>query len=325
MGGVEMKKFLNLAALIVVVLFTVTGCFKDKPEEPEIPETTNGTSYVMAGEQNNIAYSIKNGNYLVENFNIVKADSTSDYIYGVIKFKYIGSEQKSFIKYIINFKDKKGNVLFNYDNYMQNITSVYLSRINYYIDSFVTKEYNIVYGSIIENLAEHNIKIENIAYADIEIEESSVLEYIEQPTKIEKNGELISSGYDSWKQPIAIKGNSKIGAYFSKFIFNNSNGKPVSWGFAIPYNNKGERAFEFEPEETGYIESIYNTPDYEKNLYSVENVLLSWDVPYKNSTTNIKLKRAIDKKYNSQNERNEAILKAINKSTEEMEKSIKAF
>lgn len=321
-----MKKFLRLAVMIGVVLFSLTGCFwestklTDPPESPNPPE---GTSYVSVGKNNNISYSIKQGDYVVENFNIVKAYSTLSWIYGVLKVKYIGTNPKISIRYTIDFKDKDGDIIFKEESYLWNITSAYVTSTGYCTETFVNQEYNIAYGNIIENLADYGKTIEDIAYADITIEEGYDFGYEIPVEKLEKSGEPVYDAvYDSWKQPIISKVNGTIKTTFSEFIFSNGEGQPVSWTYPSSLNSYDEYDYEFEYGEKGYLRSLRATPDYEKKPYSLENVLLAWYMPDISSTSKMNMSRVMNSSYLSEDEKNSAISKLIYEENQKLEENI---
>lgn len=290
----------------VQITFTPTASGVDQPieiskgtESANISGLVNGTSYnfvvvavdtdgnttegvtiqatpVATTSENVVSPSVSlndTTNYVVESAWIGKSYSSSTYIYGLIKIKYLGTTNRMYVNVSVVFKNSAGSTIWTDGGFLRNTTVANSGSSN--TNTFLTPTYNIGYYYIIEDLSTYNASVGDISSVDLVITNSS-------STYAPPQGHLSTSGVpynvesDSWYQGITNDGDRTVTESFSRFIFEDSSGRQYHWTFPGT-TVEGVDTNDIEVGQNGHLSALYVSPDYVSEDLDFGVASLSWE------------------------------------------------
>ena len=221
-------------------------------------------------------------NYQVESAYIGYVSNFSDYVYGIIKIKYLGIEDRYFIYADIYYKNQYDTLIFSDWSYIytQNLCKLTYSDLN--TDTFFTPTLNTGYYFIIEDFSYYNIELSDIFSLDLEIT-SNPYNYIEPLGELTQLGDPYF--VDSfWYLNIQNTGNIPVEEWFSQFIFQDEFGREYEWDYPLCYKLVDSKYIlygVFDINETGILEG------YPLSAMNFSLPLIGWD-PYQYSSENLR-------------------------------------
>jgi len=249
-------------------------------------------------------------NYRLESAFLGKSYSTSPYVYGIIKIKYLGTTDRDYIRVDASFKNSSDSVLFTDWSYVYNVTPCNTGSTTYNTNTFYTPTYNTGYYFIIENLSEHGITLTSISKIDLTLTSSSFTYALPLGT-LSRTGEPYRVEPDSWYLNVTNNGDRKIRSLTTQFIFKDSQNRIFKWNFPASYIADTLNSI-YDIGQSGYFKNSYNTPDYISTPLDCAEECLNWD-PYTGTSGSIfgKINKNIS---------NDEMNKLVRKEIDEMER-----
>jgi len=285
-----MKKLITFSIFILAVLFLFVGC-PSKIDEESTEEQNPGDISIQPPDAptetilDGFSVIVNDSNYSVEQGAIGYSSEYSDYVYGIIKIKYLGSEDRISIQVDVVFEDENSNRLFTDWSYIWNPKMCKYTSIDYNTSSFFTPTYNTGYYFIIEDLSYYNINLSDISKVYLTITSSSY-SYIPPLGRLEKIGNYYQDDY-CWNVNIKNTGEIPVQQMFSQFIYDNG----YMWGFPLSYRLVGSN---YVYDDIFYVGETGRLQDWGGyNNLNVIELLLDWDV-YDETTTTLNLLKKLN-------------------------------
>jgi hypothetical protein len=285
-----MKK-LAIILLSVFIIF-LTGCTPSVPNQPKktptptltpTPTITNTPTPTESIPTSIVQYVISplvtlndNANYKVESVNIGKISTTSSWVYGIVKIRYLGTVSLKYISVDATFKNSSNSTLFTDFSFFYNVTvRKYLASNT---DTFFTSTYNEGYYMIIENLNNYGIQLTDITNISLEIN-GQVNAYAAPYGLLSPVGTpAYQTSDDSWKLNVINNGDQKIESLSTVFVYKDSGNRMYIWSYPLCYVGDVSGHI-FDINQTGYLIDTHVTPDYLASHLDFGDTLLNW-LPY---------------------------------------------
>ena len=218
-------------------------------------------------------------NYRVDSLWIGKSSSSSSYVYGIAKITYLGSINRSFIQVNAAYLNNSNGLIWAESSYVYNRTQSGTGSTN--TGTFFTPTYNVGYFFIIEDLSTYNASVSDIASVSLTITNSSS-SYAAPYGHVSTTGAPYRVGNDSWYQNIINDGSTTVTLDYSRFIFQDSQGRMFKWASPTAYVASVETD-DMPVGQPGYYTAAYITPDYLTTDLAWGDITLDWS-PYESGS-----------------------------------------
>jgi len=255
--------------MLVLALAAISGCSKNNPTN-----TGEGSNVVSPTFTLN-----DNTNYQVTSISIGQSGTTDSYVYGIVKFKYLGSGSVDYVGISASFKDGQGNVLFTDDSYIRNLSDCF-DGYAYNTNTFLTAVHDTGYYYIIEDMGTR--KAADIAKVELTITSEDFV-YAPPMGMLANSGSPYATTGNVWCQNVTNSGNIIVSNAYTRFVFKDSQNKLFMWTFPESYvSNSIEDTYQVG--QSGYFKSYDMTPDYMTTSLDIQDVCLDWDTSSTAST-----------------------------------------
>lgn len=267
---------------------------------------------------------INSSDYEVESSYFGRATFNGPSVYGIIKIRYLGDNDRNYLKMKAYFKDTEGNFLYEHETYLDQDEVAWGG--NYNSNTFVTPEFNIGSFKYLLHLTSLQVELSDIGSIDVSITYNN-FNYQPAEGHLKKEGLPYVKEIDSWYQDFQNDGSRQVEVSFCNYNLKDELNREFKWTYCDHYMwNEEDQEFNLVPRETivssgehGYVQSISNTPDYYENDYlSVSQIFLDWRVPGNKNISSTekeivsKIKTALEFKTLSELEKNNLFLNGRN-------------
>ncbi|MDC7219533.1 MAG: hypothetical protein PQJ59_06300 [Spirochaetales bacterium] len=258
-----MNKMIQTIVLCLLSTWFVLSC--SEPSSESISYNDDGTCYVDP-----IVSLVDSSDYTISDCGLVRASSTSDYMYGIFEVEYTGDENILFPRADFVFKDINGNILYTDFTFIYNDGMAIMSS-DADINTYLTPEDNVGYMRIIEDLGDYSIYLGNIYSVEITISDSNssltstLSEVLDCPFTM---GDLVHEEDSSvWYTPATNTDTQAVSLEFSFTLFNDTEGRIGYWSSSNTYESSDGETWAqdddiIDPDQTARVFVSKTTPDY---------------------------------------------------------------